>query len=94
MVQTFYYSSNFYQTTPFAGVQAGYQFFPNCSNKRFNLFFAYDFNLISGKQNGHYSTNQNSPMGGLENWSKKSDLNDRLFFRKKSVVPEMRFFFF
>ena len=31
---------------PSYGVQAGYQFFPNGRNKRFNLFFEYDFNYV------------------------------------------------
>jgi len=53
------------QMTPFAGVQAGYQFFPNGKAKRFNSFFEFDFNFMKGTLRDKYSINFNYPYGGV-----------------------------
>jgi hypothetical protein len=44
----FLYPYNFNSYRPIYGVQAGYQFYPNGRNKRFDLFFEYNFSYVKG----------------------------------------------
>ena len=54
----FIYNMPYNPYPPQYGVQAGYQFYPNGTMNRFNLFFEYDFNYVNAnfirKFNGSY----------------------------------------
>lgn len=72
-----------YNYSPIAlGVQTGYQFYPNGKQRRFNLYFEYDFSFLKNKHSEEIMSNPTSqPYGGLKTYTiRVSTLENNLSF--------------